>query len=1251
MLAMSVGLLRSSLLRLCVLAAVATPAAAQPEDPNAPYKDAYDVLHGEDLVGEWQGTISGSSVSQGDGRIGGQAKFVTRGYEGKETFGLILHDHRNRDGLGFSEISIGSIPCGPDELQSPMVHGLQLKDAPAGSATLLFQNAVAQTRQPGMRVHPQYAPTADKPATLQTRWTDDALSLTVSGELKSVVAPVQGAVFDYERQREGRLESLRLDLEFNLPRTLETEAFYQSTLCRETEKFEVVDTTPALGKANVLLTGAEFDFVFSEDLYEDSLRSFTIDFETFGANGFPIEVEADYSLVDSKTLRVTPTEPLLPGTIYEIEIKSGRYGVLGMEGETLEDPFILSFSTMVDPESLRLDIYQVSRNATLVNGKPAAARLYVDWEERDDVDPDYQVKSYPVEIEIRDSGDRPIFPKRTREAFRPDQFTDEERRLGQDSFNLFGWTPTSSEQPDEFVAHVLPHDYYPQDVELEPETVERDMEYADQHIDRLTVDYFIAVHTQWLPDGPDEAAVRQVMQSMNKERAFANQILPVARVSANYRGTYDVADTMCSIPGMGATICKDGFVRRPWGSPVSQAEGGKWSNFLRLFYEHVGAMSSADILVSFHPPMSGGGQANSRFEQPDGLKVEEGGTYENAPDAPLLMDLFNPEGTSGNVIAMSTAGFRAGNRAAVFTAPLVVHEFGHVFSLPHIPYARDEAHRAELCEAGLKQTATGIDGMRISLNGSAGAAKSSETGNAESKYPLLNLMLPCIYEPRRRYWIDGEQYEWLVDRMPGMLRMTRARHALRDAGPEATRHASDKSARPRSPHEGLLWQASFNQVDMNEAENWVMVSGFIDEGSAVLLPTVRTAGPRQRLAGKDGPYEIRIENDNGRVLARTSIGQDAGTADGLESWAFAATLPVSAQPARITLSLDEKVLAERRANPRLAAPRFTSHNRGVVYESGDRLEWSAEGAISYTVRFTPDGEDWSTLSVLLGEPAFTPDPATLRPGPDAAFEVIAHDGVNERSSQLAVTVDVPFEPLVTVPEIGEQGEPVEAAELVFNVALDPESLDAIRLLDSTGRDTPALITLGPSGATVSIEPAEAEVQAGYTVIADTSLQALDGRALASRQEVPFTALARPSTRLTMPEGRVLSDVKKAPSPATDQKGDPGPAGAGEITLGLAEPVTLPARILDCESGKDDSSASIEFQTNPGASQRLTLERSEEGKIALHLDQGGSKKIAYSGTEGEDWALEIESGAVTGRGIIAVQTMRASVQFSGKCPAR
>src|SRR5690606_21414611 len=55
-------------------------AGAQTSDPNAPYADAYDALTRGQFVGAWQGTISGSSISQADGQMEGQAVFVRRGY-------------------------------------------------------------------------------------------------------------------------------------------------------------------------------------------------------------------------------------------------------------------------------------------------------------------------------------------------------------------------------------------------------------------------------------------------------------------------------------------------------------------------------------------------------------------------------------------------------------------------------------------------------------------------------------------------------------------------------------------------------------------------------------------------------------------------------------------------------------------------------------------------------------------------------------------------------------------------------------------------------------------------------------------------------------------------------------------------------------------------------------------------------------------------------------------------------------------
>ncbi|ABI76253.1 hypothetical protein HNE_2474 [Hyphomonas neptunium ATCC 15444] len=1243
---------------LCLGALLALlPASAQLRDENAPYKDAYDALHGDRVVGEWQGTVSGSTVSQGSGRLGGQAVFVRRGYQDRDDFAIILHDQLNRKGLSFSEISIGMIPCGPQRGQTRLVHVLEFKDAAPGSGTFNFQNLLADTGRDDLMVMPIYGPVLDNPATLQTQWTDDTFTLQVSGRLRSAVVPARNGLIDTDSDQEGWLEYLNLDLKFELERTPETEELFASTLCDEAEHFTVVETKPMSGRENVVLDGAEFDIEFSEPLYEGSFDNSTIMMTTRDPDGEYIYVDAEYSLETPTLLRITPRERLRPGTIYDIILASGVGGVVGEDGETLDEDYEFFFSTLVEPENLRLDIYQVSRNAPLVDGKPAAARIYVDWEELEDIHPDYQVKSYPVEVDVRDKRDKLSFPMRKMRAERPDQFDDEDRRLGHDSLNLFGWTPTASDRPNDFIANVLADEYFPEDPELEPETIERDMDYASQSVDQLTVDFFIAEHSEWMNEGPEDAAVHQIIQSAQKERMFANQLLPVARVSMRYRGTYNITDTICSVPGIEWVVCSDGYNNyRDGDHPVSAAESiGDWSGLLNLFHQHISATSSADILVSYHPPSLGGGQAGTPFEQPDGLIVDPGEAYGGAPASPVLNDLLRDDGSSRPLVAMGTAGFRPNGTPAIVTAPLVVHEFGHIFGLPHIPFAQGPAHRKEVCAAGFKQTAASIEGMRITLDGAHGWPKSSETGNAQSTAPLLNLMFPCLWEPRQQYWIDDRQYNWLVERMPSMLRLTRSGHA---SIPSALREI--RQANQTSPGlEPRLWPASYTPPAAPAPPAWIMVSGLADGENSGLLPAIRVPGPRARLADEDGPYEIRIEDAEGRTLARAAAGPDSVAGRRADRWPFAVTLPVSATPSRIIFSLDGKVLAERRASGGLAAPRFTSHPRNAAFRAGDQLEWlpgSQDDALSYTVRFTADGESWSTLAVLLNETAFQPDPATLRPGPAAAFEIIAYDGVNERSARLPVEIDTPLQPLLALPAGGAGSAPVEAAELVFNVPLDPGSLTHVRLLDPSGRDVPAKTVLDPSGTVISVSPQEPHQANTYTAVFGTMLKAADGRLLASETRIPFKALslasataASPSSRKVLPPPRPSRPVP-APDEVPSSPAPSGAAGRAQITLSLGQSVTLPAQILSCESNAGTGTVEIRFETEPGTPQKILMKRSVEGLISATLSRSTSAEIHSKGEDGADWFLTLKDGRVSAGGILSGEGMSAGFTANGECPS-
>ena len=355
------------------------------------------------------------------------------------------------------------------------------------------------------------------------------------------------------------------------------------------------------------------------------------------------------------------------------------------------------------PDEIRLEIHQVSRDAPLVHDKPAAGRIFVEWEERDDVHPEWQVENYPVIAEIRGPDDEALFPEISDRVWRPEIYSDEERRLGEHSLNLFDWTPTRGASPTEFTATVRPENPYPETAEPEPESVDHTMEYAARHSELLVFDYYIAEHAEWA-DGADDRTIDLTLQAAQLQQTFLNQVLPIARVVGRFQGSYNTARPICEFRS-----CDE--------------NGGKEqrSALFRLFHEHISARSVAHVIVSYHPPsMGGGGQAWGPFEQPPSLIARPGESIPSDADSSLQRNGRE----NRNMIIMSSYAHSEALGPAFLQTPLVEHEFGHVFALPHTPYYDESTD--EVCPAFQNEDAAGIAGMRIALDGTTGRQKSTE---------------------------------------------------------------------------------------------------------------------------------------------------------------------------------------------------------------------------------------------------------------------------------------------------------------------------------------------------------------------------------------------------------------------------------------------------------------------------------------------------------------------------------------------
>ncbi|HHX89182.1 MAG TPA: hypothetical protein GX700_05300 [Paracoccus sp.] len=420
-----------------------------------------------------------------------------------------------------------------------------------------------------------------------------------------------------------------------------------------------------------------------------------------------------------------------------------------------------------------------------------------------------------------------------------------------------------------------------------------------------------------------------------------------------------------------------------------------------------------------------------------------------------------------------------------------------------------------------------------------------------------------------------------------------------------------------------------------------MISGLMDEHEAVLLPAVSVSGPRTALSG-DGPYEIHVEDAFGRVLARAPVGP--GQHDG--AWPFSVTVPVRGEPARIVMSLDGDVLDENRAAPSLIAPDIQSHGAGSVYRAGDTLEWDSgpSDGLTYTVRFAANGEDWTTLAVLLSEPRFTPDPNTLMPGSNPAFEIVAHDSVTERATRLPVAIDVPLEPLAVWPEDGESGG---SAGIAFNVPLDAETLAAITL-EANGASVLAHVTLDPSGMIVTVAPQEPEADAVYTATADTSLAAVDGRSIRHAIRVSFTA--EPPEPAVAAAAREIATLEGSPGSGDAAAADAEIAGVGEIVLELGQTLTVPAQIQRCATDEDErlSQLEITFETTPGDWVEITMSRGVDDVLTVQMALSNGARFTNQGSGDDDWHFRMEGEQVSAQAHVGGPGEEVGFTLSGEC---
>jgi len=223
--------------------------------------------------------------------------------------------------------------------------------------------------------------------------------------------------------------------------------------------FQVVSHTPSANEKNrdfgFLSLGLEATFSIEYD--PDTLNEKTFNLEYRDKNGAWQKVSGIFDQLAPETFEFLPDFDLEDGVKYRVTIKGGNNGVKSAGGAPLEKDVQWSFWTVpnldlsdsfggnvcapsADPcPGLEVAVFQVARNAALVSGKDAVARVFARWKKHDDIYDSDQVKRLTVDIALEGGG---ITGNKRATVKRPDLYTAAEKKPASNSVNIYH-TPTS----------------------------------------------------------------------------------------------------------------------------------------------------------------------------------------------------------------------------------------------------------------------------------------------------------------------------------------------------------------------------------------------------------------------------------------------------------------------------------------------------------------------------------------------------------------------------------------------------------------------------------------------------------------------------------------------------------------------------------------------------------------------------------------------------------------------------------------
>ncbi len=477
---------------------------------------------------------------------------------------------------------------------------------------------------------------------------------------------------------------------------------------------------------------------FSDRYAADSLNGETFQL-TYPAPGLGEPVPVPVKLFrNEKSAWIRPTTDLLGGVRYTARVKVGEGGVLDRGGNPIPDEngtgwYTWSFTTRPDfipdgnspagGENISCHVFQTVRDAPLIAGKPALARIHADWRRHPEVHHDAQIEEFTARVALTEGGADTV--TETVRFVRRDLWASRgiDPSKAQHTANLF-FTPRANLPKSLRVRFEMPKD--PGDA-VAPTQWTSCSTPIWKLSPKVTVQWYIVNVNQWNEVDVDTAVKPWVERVIEQSRVLATQLFPVSSVEMRFAGVMPyppmIPDRRKGIHLNCDDKCVDEWVSPYWPTHSVQAA------VAGLDYD-----PSATMTILIMPAREADSVAGVTEISGGGAKQRVG---IDGPAKIIFAFEDNPAYFDRYVFGL-------------------VHEMGHALWLEHLPYIDDtSAVDARFSQAATKDVRdaawanndkaafqyAGIEGFLVATDGQGGKNKSSTEGNEESGW-LSTLMYP-----------------------------------------------------------------------------------------------------------------------------------------------------------------------------------------------------------------------------------------------------------------------------------------------------------------------------------------------------------------------------------------------------------------------------------------------------------------------------------------------------------------------------